>query len=117
MIWILFIFISCTYSSDLNCIFHSSGFVYNLTRWHGRTIYAEGLGQSKGSHYNISICGNLSHRCRDSMMGILLPPGAIFSMYRNEKPGTCWDILAHWEDLKSFGQNIAHEEIYEKSNT
>lgn len=29
-----------------------------------------------------------------------MPPGAVFGMYKGEKPGTCWDILAHWKDLQ-----------------
>ena len=70
----------------------------DLSSFAGQTVVAHGTGTHAGTHFNISLCGNLPYRCKDSEMGVLMPPGAVFSMYQHEKPGTCWDILAHWED-------------------
>merc|ERR1712062_874783 len=42
----------------------------------------------------------LRERCIDSEVPVKMPPGNVYGIYQGEKLGTCWDILAHWTDLK-----------------
>ena len=77
------------------CAFSApDGRVYDLSSWTNHTIVVTGV----HGHYNLSLCGNLRSVCHDSLSGAPMPPGAIFSMYDGEQPGTCWDTLAHWRD-------------------
>eukprot|EP00966_Prymnesium_polylepis_P023735 546596-Prymnesium_polylepis.1 len=79
------------------CVFDAGGARFNLSSWAGRTITAP---DSAGGTYNVSLCGNLPHTCIDSLTGTPMPPGSLFSMFEGEPSGTCWDVLARWDDLR-----------------
>jgi hypothetical protein len=53
-------------------------------------------GRGHGS-FNLSICGDLQERCRDSLTGVAQPPGMLYTMFEGELAGTCWDVIARWE--------------------
>lgn len=83
-----------------NCTFGR----HNLSGWTNRTVIATG---DRFSTYNVSLCGNLPTLCHDSLTHAAMPPGAVFSMFGGEASGTCWDVLAHWEDLVDDGASEA----------
>jgi len=87
-----------------SCTFDVLGRRYDLSPWTNRTIVAH---NEQGGSYNVSLCQNLRDLCHDSLTGVAMPPGSAFSMFAAEAPGTCWDVLAHWADLKSVGPPTA----------
>lgn len=74
------------------------GRMFNFSGWAGRTLVASG--ENHGS-FNISLCGDLPTICHDSLTGVPMPPGAVYSFFEGEPAGTCWDVLAHWHDRRA----------------
>lgn len=82
----------------VDCQFSSpDGRIFDLSSFYNRTIVATGVENS----FNVSLCGNLPSICHDTLTGVPMPPGSVFSLIQDGAPGTCWDVLAHWSDRKS----------------
>lgn len=80
------------------CLFTTGQHTYNLSSWAGRSVVAPGVDGSNS--FNVSLCQNLVRDCYDSEVHVLMPSNNVRSMYHNEAPDTCWDVLAHWEDFQ-----------------
>ena len=81
-----------------SCVFTApDGRSFDLSPFANRTILATGVDNS----YNVSLCGDLPTTCHDALTGAAMPPGNLFSMFRGERAGTCWDVLSHWKDRRS----------------
>ena len=86
------------------CAFPVEGYCYNLSAFSGLKLSGpQAMGHS--GHYEVSLCGNLTNPCIDSLTGVRIF-GYLYTFFgnstnqdKNSQESHCWDVLSKLVNL------------------